>query len=39
LYFGLPFIAWCYLAYWLTCKYRSRRTAPLEIVAPGSEAA
>ncbi|QOJ91894.1 MULTISPECIES: amino acid permease [Pseudomonas] len=39
LYFGLPFIAWCYLAYWLTCKYRNRRTGPLEIVAPGSEAA
>ena len=39
LYFGLPFIAWCYLAYWLTCKFRSRQAGPLEVVAPGSEAA
>lgn len=39
LYFGLPFIAWCYLAYWLTCKFRSRQAGPLEVVTPGSEAA
>ena len=39
LYFGLPFIAWCYLAYWLTRKYRDRRPLQPEALATGSEAA
>lgn len=27
LYFGVPFIAWCYFVYWVTCKLRERRQA------------
>jgi S-methylmethionine transporter len=27
LYFGLPFIAWCYFVYWITRKKREERLA------------
>ncbi|MHA6195997.1 amino acid permease [Pseudomonas wadenswilerensis] len=36
LYFGLPFIAWCYFVYWVTRKQRAQRLAAM---APGVGAA
>ncbi|MNH45313.1 Amino-acid permease RocE [compost metagenome] len=27
LYFGIPFIAWCYFVYWVTCNKRAQRLA------------
>ncbi|WP_110973021.1 amino acid permease [Pseudomonas huaxiensis] len=35
LYFGLPFIAWCYFVYWVTRKKREQRLAAMLPVVPG----
>jgi len=35
LYFGLPFIAWCYFVYWVTRKKREQRLAALAPARPG----
>lgn len=39
LYFGLPFIAWCYLVFWVTRKTRERRLASTNDSARTPEAA
>lgn len=38
LYFGLPFIAWCYFVYWVTRKKREQRLAAMLPVVPGVNA-
>nr|BFE93819.1 hypothetical protein GCM10020185_43550 [Pseudomonas brassicacearum subsp. brassicacearum] len=37
LYFGLPFIAWCYFVYYITRKSRERRLS-VALVAQPSDA-
>ena len=39
LYFGLPFIAWCYFVYWVTRKKREQRLAAMVPAVPGVNAA
>lgn len=37
LYFGLPFIAWCYFVFWVTRKRRELRQVSLDSLADGSK--
>jgi S-methylmethionine transporter len=34
LYFGLPFIAWCYFVYYITRKSRERRLSVAPLAQP-----